>query len=91
MILLDGDSRSAREQIDDRYGHGGGFRSSPGTWQLILGAPGEALLTYVGDPPFRELSRSSLPHSKELLVLFEHDFLVIFQGSDLSFDVCRVD
>ena len=77
------DPRPAAEQINERYAHGGG-------WQPIKGFELEGnMLVYFDDQPFRPLAMAML-HGKELLVLFQHDFVAIIQP-DKSFEVSRMD
>jgi hypothetical protein len=77
------DPRSAVEQINERYAHGGG-------WHPLEGCTIEGnLLKYPGDPPFRPRAMYRL-HGKELLVLFEHDFVAIIQD-DKSYEVGRMN
>lgn len=100
VVLQSGNSRPAREQLQDRYSHGGGYMPVPGNWSLTVGPVGRWSLGYPGDPPYREVSRAYLPHSRELLVLFECSFMVIVEsaGNNLAHDdepgpfvVVRVD
>lgn len=89
LILLDSDSRPAKDQLNDRYAHGGGYRPTlSDSWQL--GVEGGAyVLYYPEDPPFHEQARIKLPCG-ETCVLFDASFMTIIQ-KDLSFVVTRVD
>lgn len=82
------DPRSAREQIDENYGFGGG-------WQPIKGFTMEPdedgfgpVLLYPGDPPLRWLATSKL--RDEMLLLFQASILIILQ-KDGTFEAARVD
>lgn len=80
------DPRSAAEQLNANYAHGGGFRPSPeGKWALDRET---LVLTYPGDPPFQPLAKAYL--HDELLVFYQSAFLAIIQP-DGSFKVTRVD
>ena len=82
-MLDDQDPRSAREQLDAGYRHGGG-------WLPVRGfTMGEDLtLHYPGDPPYRALARCAL--RMERIVFYPLAFVAIIQP-DLSFEVCRMD
>jgi hypothetical protein len=82
MIRLN-DLRPVKEQLDERYAHGGGWNPTPGfTMQP------NHVLHYPEDPPFHPLAMSM--HGDETLVFYEHDFLAIIQ-KDGTFEVARVD
>lgn len=84
LMLDEEDPRPAREQIDERYKHGGGwdpfkgFKFNHRTQQL----------EYPGDPPMRAMAAMRL--RDELIILFEGEWTVILQR-DGSFEVCRTD
>jgi hypothetical protein len=80
------DPRSAAEQLDENYAHGGGFRPSPeNTWALDRET---LVLTYPEEPPMQPLAKAYL--HDELLVFYPSAFLAIIQP-DGSFKVTRVD
>lgn len=91
------DPRPVKDQLNETYDHGGGWRPIKG-FTLKAVAPGLpvesrdvlAKLTahFPNDPPFREVSRTIM--GDELLVLFECDFMAIIQR-DGSFEMARVD
>lgn len=87
------DPRPAREQIEDRYAHGGGFLVAPGDWTMTYGRDaGEipwAELHFPGDPPLKEIARLELS-ATETLVLFDCAFVAIV-GPMLDFVVVRMD
>lgn len=88
QFLDENNPRSAVEQIDTAYQHGGGWRDFKG-FELVFGYDGAPYsLRYPGDPPMRELSRATL--RKEKLVLFDCSWLAVIQA-DGSFRVARLD
>lgn len=76
------DPRSAREQFDANYPHGG--------WRPLNGfkLTGNNSLRYPGDPTLHPLARAML--RDELIVLYPADFVAIIQP-DRSFSVARLD
>lgn len=86
QFLDENDPRSAVEQIDTAYQHGGGWRDFKGF--ELTGKGGKLFLKYPGDPPMRELSRATL-HS-ESLIFFESSWLAVIQA-DGSYRVARID
>ena len=78
------DPRSAKEQIDTNYAHGGGWRRFDG---FMFDKEGMTLI-YPGDPPFKLLAASAL--RDEALLFFEHEWLVIVQP-DGSWEAARVE
>lgn len=88
-ILQADDPRPAAGQLADRYAHGGGYTPYPdGDWTYVPGDP--ASLHYPGDPPFYEISRTVLPLSGQLILLFQYSILAIVE-LDGSFAVTRAD
>jgi len=82
-MISDNDPRPAREQFNERYGHGGGWFPMHGhTLEPNL------TITYPGDPPFRLLARTKL--RDEVILVHEHDLVTIVQ-SDGSYETCRMD
>ena len=87
VILQPTDARPAREQLADRYAHGGGYNPIEGNWRLSVRPSGLWRLTYPGTPKLEEVSRTYLPLSKELLVLFQCSFLAIVETTGLRLDI----
>ena len=85
--LKEDDTRSAVQQINAAYQHGGGWNDFEG-FKLVGGGDEPYSLTYPNDPPMRELSRATL--RDETLVLFQHDWFAVIQV-DGSFRVARLD
>jgi len=79
----DGDPRPAREQFDEHYQHGGGWRPFEG-FKLIN--PLE--IQYPGDEPLEVIALMRL--RDEMIAVFPHDWVLILQ-KDGTFEVCRMD
>jgi hypothetical protein len=82
-FLSENDPRSAREQLDSNYPHGGGWRPQPGFAMLPNGD-----LSYPGDPPFAPLAETKLRN--EIIRVYHYSYVAIIQP-DGSFEVCRLD
>jgi hypothetical protein len=88
QIFLESDPRTAQEQANERYAHGGGWNSFKG---FTLGggdAAGYSLL-YPEDPPMPELARASFHN--QTLVLFAHAWVGIIDSDNNLIDVARMD
>jgi len=81
-FISEQDPRSASEQLNANYTHGGGWRPQPGFTHK------DFALTYPGDPTMQPVAMTNLRH--ELICLYPHDYLAIFQP-DGTFEVSRVD
>jgi hypothetical protein len=81
--LDEADPRPAAEQLDARYGHGGGWRPFKG-FRLL----DDDSLRYPGDPPLRPIAELRL--REELVLIYPHAWVAIIQ-SDRTFEVCRMD
>lgn len=77
------DPRSAREQLNDAYAHGGGWSPLPG---FKLSA--DYILKYPGDPPMKPLAAARL--RDEEIIIYPHAWVCIKQ-SDGTFEVARID
>ena len=77
------DPRPAKEQINENYQHGGG-------WRPVIGC--ELLpsmdIQYPGDPPCRLLA--STQFRNEIIQLYGHSWLLILQ-EDGTWEISRVD
>lgn len=82
--LDDNNPQSAKEQIDQNYQHGGGWRSFKG---FKMNEATKAL-SYPGDPPMKPLAQAEL--RGELVLFYEHAWVAIVQ-TDGTFDVARID
>lgn len=92
QIFRTGDPRSAREQLEDRYAHGGGFRPNKG---FMVRNDGEALV-FPGDPEDGEEDEVFLPIAWTVLDNGEH--LILYEGTwlrilhtDGNYDIVRID
>jgi hypothetical protein len=86
-ILRPEDPRPVKEQLEDRYAHGGGWRPfGKDQWELSE----DYTLTYPGDPALKPIAGLSLPHSMEIVLLYPHQMAAIIQA-DRSFEVARLD
>jgi hypothetical protein len=89
-IFRNGDPRPAKEQIEDRYYHGGGYRPIPG-FRLERGS-----IVYPGDPENGEDDEVYEPiaftalNSTELIVLYQSGFVRVSQTNG-DFDIVRMD
>ena len=84
-MLSEDDPRSAREQLDANYKHGGG-------WQRFIGhtlIPEDGFtLCYPGDPPMHPIALIRL--RRERIVIYPHAWVLILQD-DNTFEVARMD
>jgi hypothetical protein len=81
-FLDENDPRPAREQLDEGYAHGGGWRPFKGHELTDDG------LVYPGDPPSPLLASTKL--RDERILVFLHAWVAIVQP-DGSFEVARMD
>lgn len=86
LIFDPEDARKAREQVDDRYAHGGGWQ--PQAIWVVNFHNGTA--KYPGDPEIRALAMSYLPLTDERLLLFPMSYVAIIQR-DGSYEMVRMD
>jgi hypothetical protein len=93
------DPRPCKEQIDENYQHGGGWRSIDGFKIEHELSPLEKVtspyvmaqrltLKYPGDDPLTPVAVAQ--NHNETLVLYDGAFLAIFQP-DYSFEIARLD
>lgn len=82
-FLSDADLRPAKEQLNDNYQHGGGWRSLQ-NFKL----KDNNVLVYPGDSPFVPMAQLQFRH--ELIVFYSHDIVAIIQP-DRSFEAARMD
>lgn len=78
------DPRSAREQLDAGYAHGGGWNPMSG-WRLD---PTTHSLTYPGDPPLHPIAHAEL--RDEQIFVYPHAWVVIISPAG-DFEVARMD
>lgn len=73
----------ARNQLNENYGHGGGWRPFNGfTLQ-----PDNSIV-YPGDPAHKPIAEMRL--REERILMYEHAWVAIIQP-DRSFEICRMD
>lgn len=82
-FLSEEDPRPAREQFDQNYAHGGGWKHFEGFKMLPNGN-----LKYPGDPPVALLLETKL--RDEIIRFYDCSWVTITQP-DGSFEVCRMD
>ena len=83
-ILRDDDPRPIKEQVEERYAHGGGWRPQNGfTFDFESGE-----LKYPGDPPLRPVAMTQI-HG-DMVILFPYSYVLI-RYRDETFDVMRMD
>jgi len=82
LFLLDSDPRPAKEQFDERYSFGGGWRPMSG-WTLSGNR-----IKYPGDPPYSPVAGCIF--RTETIYVYPHAWVAIVQ-SDGSFEVSRMD
>jgi hypothetical protein len=75
--------QSAAKQLNDCYGHGGGWNPFSG-----FKLRDDNSLKYPGDPPLWPLAEMNM--RDELIMIYEHSWVVIVQP-DRSFEACRMD
>jgi hypothetical protein len=81
--LDESDMRNAREQLDDHYQHGGGWRPFKG-FKMTEGWA----ITYDGDETLQPLALMQL--RDEIIAIYEYGWVMILQPNG-SFEVCRMD
>lgn len=87
FMLNDDNPKSAQEQLDDGYQHGGGFTPFKGH-TLHLNESGYSLSYPGDDDPTLEVSRTKL--RDETIVMFEHAWVAIIQP-DGTYVIARMD
>jgi hypothetical protein len=81
-IIDDSDSRPVKEQVNEKYAYGGGWRPLPGF--RLDGLE----LSYPGDPPMMPVAMAQL--RDEQVMLYPHDWVLVVQP-DGSFECSRMD
>ena len=84
-ILLSSDTRPVKDQLDDRYGHGGGYNPFPGFKLDRM----TMSLKYPGDPLMRPAAMAEIGDEKVFFYAVG-SWLLILQP-DESYVVTRVD
>lgn len=82
-FLSEGDPRSASEQFDSNYQHGGGWKPFEG----FVMKPNFSI-EYKGDQTLWPVAKAEL--RDEVIFVYPHDWVAIVQP-DLSYEICRMD
>lgn len=90
-ILLSDDPRPVKDQLEERYAHGGGYRPMKDS-KFKLVREGFSL-KYPGDPLYRPIAKFIFPKTKEVAFFYqEGSFLCIVQDDGAGdYVVTRVD
>jgi hypothetical protein len=83
-IILSSDRRPVKEQLQDRYAHGGGYRHIPGFTMDEYN-----VMTYPGDPPYKPTAAAMI--NGELVIFYRQGSLLAILKSPTEFEVTRVD
>ena len=81
--LDEADMRNAREQLDDHYQHGGGWRPFEG-FKLNR----DKSIEYDGDPALKPLAILKL--RDEMIAIYQYGWVMILQPNG-TFEICRMD
>lgn len=84
-ILTSDDARPVKEQLEDRYRHGGGWRPIPG---MSLNRK-TMTMRFPGDPIFKPAAFTTI--GKEIVVFYPQCSLLAVIQPDGKFEVTRVD
>lgn len=87
--ILATDMRPVREQLQERYAHGGGWKPFNGFKTNQIDTADRMVLSYPGDPPQRMLAECHHPNGEHIR-LFESHWLMV-QQKDGSYEISRVD
>lgn len=82
-IIYSEDPRPVKEQLEDRYRHGGGYRPMKGFTMKNY------VLHYPGDPPFKPAAMTTI--NKEVVVFYTVGSLLAIIQPNGTFEVTRVD
>lgn len=92
MIFDRNDKRPAKEQVNDRYAHGGGYRPIDG-FKFIVGdnSVGRATsIKYPGDPALEGFAFMEL-NDAEMVMVFPMGLVLILNRDNQSYVVIRMD
>ena len=78
------DPRPAREQLNEHYAHGGGWRPQAG----FKFNKRDMSVRFPGDPPFRPIAMMKFRDEK--IIAYQYAYFMILQ-KDGSFEICRMD
>ena len=83
-FLSERNPKSAREQLDENYRHGGGWSPMEG----FSFDPKDQSLKYPGDPKMKPLARAKL--REETILFYDSAWVVVLQA-DGKYEVSRMD
>jgi hypothetical protein len=83
LMLDENDPRPAKDQFNENYSHGGGWRPMKG-----FKLQPDNSLTYPEDEPLKPLAQ--LQFRNELIVFYDHAWVAIIH-KDRYFEACRMD
>ena len=78
------DARPVKEQLEDRYRHGGGWRPIPG-----LTMDRNKKLHFPEDPPYRPSAATMI--GREMVIFYRQASLLAVIQPDKTYEVVRVD
>lgn len=84
-FLLESDPRPIRDQLNERYAHGGGYSPIEG----ITFNPSTGILTYPGDPPIHPSAMAQF--NSETVIFYQTCELLTIIQSDGTWEVTRVN
>lgn len=85
-FLSENDPRSAIQQLDSAYTHGGGWRPIPG----FVYDENSNLLEYPGDPPLSILAFTIL-HKHEIVMIAPYAIVCVLDTKTGKYEVARMD
>lgn len=85
-FLSERDPRTAREQLNAHYQHGGGWKPTVNEFTML--PDGNLLSKYPEDPPFLLLAEGQL--REEVIRIYEYSYVAVIQPNG-AFEVARMD
>lgn len=84
QIILHSDPRPVKEQVRERYAHGGGWHPFEG----FVFSPEKLTIKYPGDPAYKALARTEV--NEETVIVYPHAWVLVLQ-KDGSYEISRMD
>jgi len=81
------DPRPGKQQVNERYQHGGGWQKQD-KWKFNRKTKA---ITFPGDAPLMPLALTGLPLSQEVVALYPHGYVIIVHDDNGTFEVARMD
>ena len=81
------DPRSAKEQINDNYRHGGGWHPME-RWTFDIVSK---RIKYPGDPEMYPVAKMTLHEGKEEIFVYPHAWVVVSQPAEGTWEIARCD